>query len=335
MITAIENILSTFIKNPDVVRLFVNKKTLPYWTKSLTHESVNYINNYEKLEFLGDGGLGYAFSIYLREDVGITDHGMSNNLLTHYMSKVYQPLIAKRMGIDKLLIISDNVKVSDDILEDIFESFFGVFEMLCRKLQSGHPDIVNPATVYIRDFFRWYFNSFGAIDLSKGELVSKNFFIEYYWFLSGDSPQTNYSWYYNSKIKGVHFNPTYLTSLANYDPSLAKAIKTIFMKKGYPDENQYIEEVVEEMKSRNYDSDWLKNEKANVTFEADIKDIAKKNGFTRFILYKNNKNSYDLLAQRTEPKTRKSITQIIKSFETEDLIKLKEDSIEIINKKFS
>jgi hypothetical protein len=332
----ITDILSTFIKDESVVSMFINQKALPYWKKGFTHESINYNHNYEKYEFLGDAGVGYAFSIYLREDLGIIDHGINNNLLTYYMSKAYQPIIARKMGLDKLILISPEVKITDDIIEDIFESFFGVFEMLCRSLRSSHPDTIKPASEYIRNFFRWYFKTHGEIDLKKGELVNKNFFNEYYFFLANESTQTKYSWYYNTKLKiFIVPNPQYLITLSNYNKELAKKVKVVFNMKGFEDENYYIDKVVSLLKSYEYDTEWLKFEQEKIKFDDDIKILAKLNGLTRFILQRNEKDSYDLLAQKTDPKSKKSITKILESFDTSDFNSLKESSVKIIRSKFS
>ena len=53
----IKSILSKFIKDESVISKIVTPKTISYWERAVTHESVNYNEkeNYEKLEFLGDG----------------------------------------------------------------------------------------------------------------------------------------------------------------------------------------------------------------------------------------------------------------------------------------
>ena len=43
---SIVNILSKFIKDKEVISMFVNMKTMSEWKKGFTHESVNYIKNY-------------------------------------------------------------------------------------------------------------------------------------------------------------------------------------------------------------------------------------------------------------------------------------------------
>lgn len=326
-------ILSKFIRDPVALNEFTSPVTLSRWKRSLTHESVNYINNYEEYEFLGDAGLSYAFSIYLREDLNITDHGVNNNLLTYYMSKKYQPKIARNIGLDKLIIIAPEVKIIDDFLEDIMESFFGVLEMLCRsKLKfEGR----QPASVYIRNFFRWYFSTFEPVDLKKGEEINKSLFNDLYFLLSRDSPQTKYTAYYNPKTKAYSFNPQFITSLSYYNPDIAKEVRKVLTYKGGPDEKYYIDKVIDLLKEVEIDREWFTQEMEKIKFSKEIQGIAKANGLTRFILYPNDRKSYDLYAQKTDPITRKSISDLLHSFDTEDFNELKKESIEIIRKKYS
>lgn len=337
----IGNIIDSFIENKNIVDLFVNRKTLPYWIKGLTHESINYKENYEKYEFLGDSTLGYAFNLYLRDVENIKDLSKTNNLLNYYMSKQYQPTIARKIGLDKIIIIHPNVKISDDILEDVFESFFGIFTFICRKLwqsYSGDKDssrqLLSPVQ-YLINFFSWYFSKISQIDRSKGEPISKNFFQEFYYFFSGESTQRQSSWYYNSKNKSFVFNPEFTKTIGLYSKDLENITLKILTKKNVDSEQIYLDNISDSFKNMGFDLDWLNYEKSKVTFNDNYKALAKENKYTRFILSRNNKNSYDLLAQTVDPKTRESISTLIYSFDDSlDFINLKEKAMKILDEKF-
>lgn len=328
----IKSILKSFVIDSSVIDLFVNKKTLPHWIKGLTHESINYKDNYEKYEFLGDSTLGYAFNLYLRDIENIKDLAIANNLLNHYMSKDYQPTIAKKIGLDKIIIIHPDVKISNDILEDIFESFFGIFTLICRKLWQTNPEKISSPVQYLVRFFQWYFSKIAPIDLSKGEPISKNFFNEFYYFFSGESTQTKNSWYYNSKAKSFFFNPEFVKTIGLYSKDLEMITLKILTRKGYDSEDRYLDEVSNAFKAQGFDLEWLKYEKAKITFNEPYKTLAKDNGYTRFILQRNNKNSYNLLAQKVNPKTRESISTTLHVFDDSiDFISLKEKAMKILD----
>lgn len=339
---SIINILKSFVKDSYIL---VNAKTLPYWIKGLTHESVNIKDNYEKYEFLGDSTLGYAFGIYLRDVMKIKDLSVANNLLNYYMSKQYQPIIARKIGLDKLIIIHPSVKISDDIIEDVFESFFGIFTFLSRRIwQSSvasnssvnlsQKNILSPVE-HLVNFFTWYFSEMVRIDISKGEPISKNFFNEFYYFFSGESTQTKNSWYYNPKAKSFFFNRTFTNTIGLYSKELETIIYKILTKKGYDNEETYLDASTETFKSMGFDLEWLRYERAKITFNDKYKNLAKENKYTRFILNRNNKNSYDLLAQTVDPKTRESISTLLYSFDDSlDFISLKEKAMRILDDKF-
>lgn len=328
----IKSVLKPFVQDSSIIDLFVNRKTLPHWIKGLTHESINYKDNYEKYEFLGDSTLGYAFNLYLRDIEGIKDLAIANNLLNHYMSKQYQPTIAKKIGLDKLIIIHPDVKISDDILEDIFESFFGIFTLICRKLWQTDPGNVMSPVQYLVKFFQWYFTKISPIDISKGEPISKNFFNEFYYFFSGESTQTRNSWYYNSKAKSFFFKPSFTQTIGLYSKDLEAITIKILTRKGYDSEDQYLNEVTDAFKELGFDLEWLKHEKAKITFNEPYKTLAKNNNYTRFVLQRNNKNSYNLLAQKVNPQTRESISTIIHVFDDSmDFITLKEKAMKILD----
>lgn len=327
-------ILSNFVDKKDL-DYFVNKKTISYWERSLTHESINIRDNYEKYEFFGDSILEYAFGLFLRENKGITNYGVTNNLLNHYMSKHYQPVIAKKMGLDSLIMISPDVPLTKDIIEDVFEAFFGVFIFISRRLWQKDPiNNVSPVRRVV-SFFQWYFSKHETLDLTKGDLIDKTFFNEFYFFFTGESTQTKNSWYYNTKNKSFFFNPAFTNQIALYSKDLQKIALSILTKKGFSSESIYLEQITSKFKEMGFDLEWLKYEKAKITFDDTFKLLAKEKGYTRFILRRNEKESYDLLAQKVNPKTRESISETLLSFDSKkDFLSLKKESESYLIDKF-
>lgn len=326
----VKKVLSIFIKDTEVVRLICNKNTLKYWKRAFTHESVNYIENYEREEFLGDAVVNYAFIRYLREKQNIQVVSKINTLKTFYMSKNYQPVMAKKIGLDYLLIISPEIKITDDIFEDIFESFFGVFDMIVRKLHSKYPNKIKHPLDYIIDFFDWYFTNVKPLDLSKGDLISKTFLNQLYSLFSDESTQTKFQWYFNEKTGRMVYNKDFLIGISNYSKSLEKEISKVVHSK-YINEDEFLENIVSKFKSLGYDLDWLETERKFIAFD---KELAKENDYTRFILKRNAKMSYDLIAQKVDPLTRKSISECIHSFDTKNFNKLKIEAEEMLYLKF-
>lgn len=328
----ITKILSNFIPT-DQIKYFVNSKNIDYWEKALTHDSVNYKYNYEKYEFLGDSFLGYSFSRYLSYDLKIDSPEILNNLLTYYMSKSYQPLIAENIGIISLGKFNPEVRIDQSMKEDIMESFFGIFSNISRFLNKKNPDKFKDPLYYGQEFFKWYFSTIGKIDLNAGENI-KNNFTHYYFFFSGENNLKKISGYYNTKTKKYFFRPEFIEGIRNYSYTLALAISNS-LKLIKNTEMDHIKDVMKIFYNYGYDKEWFEREKERISFDENISDLAKRNDFTRFILRKNSIKGYDLLAQKQDPKTRDSITTIIKSYDnTLNFADLKNESVKILYDKF-
>lgn len=351
----IKSILSKFITDETVISKIVSPKTISYWEKAVTHESFNYNynENYEKLEFLGDGLLNYSFKTYLHDYLGIKDRSIINNILNYYMSKKYQPTMCRKMGIDKLLRVFPGIKVEDYMLEDIFEGFFGVIEQLCGKLYSLDSSRYKTPVDYTIDFFIWYFNNIDTIDMKKGNIPVKNFFDLYYHFMSREATQKGYDYKYNPVTKSFGYNPQFMRSIKLYSENLYDEFLPVINKKGGTSEDFYLKNFYDILTNNGYDLDWLYEEKKKTEFKDDIddilrdsigsseserkfRDILKENGgYTRAMLLRNEKQSYDLALQSVHPKTKDSITDIIKRFDNENFNDVKEESIKILMEKFN
>ena len=104
---------------------FKNRKML-LW--AITHKSFNPINNYEKLEFLGDRVLGIVISkklleLYPTEKVGILDKKLASLVNKNKCLEV-----AKIIGLEKFILVGNKnskSKVENKILADSIEALIG------------------------------------------------------------------------------------------------------------------------------------------------------------------------------------------------------------------
>ena len=110
-------------------KLGLNFKDRNLLVKSLTHKSVDSVNNYEKLEFLGDRVLGFVISkklleIYPDEKVGIIDKKLANLV---NKNKCYE--IGKELELEKYILTGNNEKkkinIEKKIISDCCESLIG------------------------------------------------------------------------------------------------------------------------------------------------------------------------------------------------------------------
>ena len=112
---------------------------LVYYATAFTHSSADADNNYEFYETIGDSTLKKAIKWYLSYRFPQINCPEGSDILTRMAIKLEQKKsfadIADRLGL--LPFISRNVpdnmwnvKTMDSMLEDVFEAFFGVTELL-------------------------------------------------------------------------------------------------------------------------------------------------------------------------------------------------------------
>lgn len=97
------------------------------WKKAFTHSSIQDIDNYEILEFIGDRVLETAFSDYAINKFPGIDQDQLTGLKKYYMSgegEKLQQKYAEFLRLNELMIYAGSF-IEDKILEDLFESFFG------------------------------------------------------------------------------------------------------------------------------------------------------------------------------------------------------------------
>jgi len=123
-----ESILKNIL-TPDQIKIVVgNEQSLLLWTKAYRHISINYLNNYEQAEIVGDAVLGSIFIQYIVMAYPGLGPGIITDMKGYYMDRYFQSKLAIKMGLDKEgLVLIRGMKVTEDskFLSDVFEAFFG------------------------------------------------------------------------------------------------------------------------------------------------------------------------------------------------------------------
>lgn len=125
--------------DPTLETDLLGKKGIVFFSTAFTHSSADIDNNYEFYETIGDATLKKAIKWYLSHRFPQINCPEGSDILTRMAIKLEQKKsfadIADRLGFLKFISrnISENlwtVKTIDSILEDVFEAFFGVTELL-------------------------------------------------------------------------------------------------------------------------------------------------------------------------------------------------------------
>ena len=95
------------------------------YKKAITHKSADKINNYEKLEFLGDRVLGLCISKKLLEIFPNEKEGILDKKLASLVNKNKCLEVAKTIGLDKFILVGNKnkkTKVENKIIADSIEA---------------------------------------------------------------------------------------------------------------------------------------------------------------------------------------------------------------------
>tara|TARA_B100001175_G_C19343330_1_gene558576 strand:- start:206 stop:871 length:666 start_codon:yes stop_codon:yes gene_type:complete len=109
-------------------KINIKFKNLKYLKKSITHKSYNSIDNYEKLEFLGDRILGFVISKKLIELYPDEKEGVLDKKLASLVNKNKCIEIAKSINLEKFILTGNkgkNNKIENKILADSIEALIG------------------------------------------------------------------------------------------------------------------------------------------------------------------------------------------------------------------
>ena len=109
-------------------KINIKFKSINYLKKAITHKSCDPLNNYEKLEFLGDRVLGLVISKKLIELYPDQKEGVLDKRLASLVNKNRCLEVAKNIGLEKFILIgnkSNKSKIENKILSDCIEALIG------------------------------------------------------------------------------------------------------------------------------------------------------------------------------------------------------------------
>ena len=110
-------------------KINIKFKNINLLINSLTHKSFNADKNYEKLEFLGDRVLGLVIAKKLLEIYPNDNEGILDKKFASLVNKRTCLLIAKKLGIEKFILILNSTKnksnIEDKVLSDTCEAIIG------------------------------------------------------------------------------------------------------------------------------------------------------------------------------------------------------------------
>ena len=109
-------------------KINIKFKSINYLKKAITHKSYDPLNNYEKLEFLGDRVLGLVISKKLIELYPDQKEGVLDKRLASLVNKNRCLEVAKNIGLEKFILIgnkSNKSKIENKILSDCIEALIG------------------------------------------------------------------------------------------------------------------------------------------------------------------------------------------------------------------
>ena len=109
-------------------KINIKFKSINYLKKAITHKSYDSLNNYEKLEFLGDRVLGLVISKKLIELYPDQKEGVLDKRLASLVNKNRCLEVSKNIGLEKFILIgnkNNKSKIENKILSDCIEALIG------------------------------------------------------------------------------------------------------------------------------------------------------------------------------------------------------------------
>tara|TARA_B100001996_G_scaffold69605_1_gene50905 strand:- start:194 stop:853 length:660 start_codon:yes stop_codon:yes gene_type:complete len=141
-------------------KINIKFKSINYLKKAITHKSYDSLNNYEKLEFLGDRVLGLVISKKLIELFPDQKEGVLDKRLASLVNKNRCLEVAKNIGLEKFILIgnkSNKSKIENKILSDCIEALIGAiyydkgFEASEKFILNMWKSFINSSDVSIVD----------------------------------------------------------------------------------------------------------------------------------------------------------------------------------------
>ena len=141
-------------------KINIKFKNINFLKKAITHKSYDSLNNYEKLEFLGDRVLGLVISKKIIELYPDQKEGVLDKRLASLVNKNRCLEIAKNIGLEKFILIgnkSNKSKIENKILSDCIEALIGAiyydkgFEASEKFILNMWKSFINSSDVSIVD----------------------------------------------------------------------------------------------------------------------------------------------------------------------------------------
>jgi dsRNA-specific ribonuclease len=126
----LRNLLSLFIDDEKAIEIMTTNKDLQkLWVKAWTHETYDIEENYETLETVGDGAVGYSFISFILDNDPTVDEGELTALKSKSCDKNAFRQISWELKMDTWLRFGGGVKSNTNTAEDVVESFCGVLQV--------------------------------------------------------------------------------------------------------------------------------------------------------------------------------------------------------------
>lgn len=120
-----------------IINRFIDDKSMSIWIKSLISPTINYISNYETLEFVGDKIMSADFARYMSSTYPRIKNNELNNCDAKYMSEQFQSFFADDLQLSERGIKSSHLEMVDKIRTDFLESFFGAVNQISKNVMNG------------------------------------------------------------------------------------------------------------------------------------------------------------------------------------------------------
>ena len=159
-ITEVQEKIGYTFKNPELLR------------QCFTHPS--YLNgrdekNYERYEFLGDSVLGFVVSDYVFHK-SFKDEGEMTEEKKNIVSSKPLSYAMSRLGVDKYMLKSESLKITDSMRENLFEAIIGGI-YLDGGFEEAKKFIIKNL---INVFYKKQFNNDKDAKSKLNEFTSKN-----------------------------------------------------------------------------------------------------------------------------------------------------------------
>lgn len=142
---------STTVNNEDVfikrcelnnILRYIRPRNLSYYQIAFVHKSflktsLNPIVSNERLEYLGDSILNMLIGEFLFDKFPTRNEGFLTKIRIKIVNGKNLAYLAKRLGLEKHVLLACNTKINDNILEDTLEALIGAIYLDYREIDMG------------------------------------------------------------------------------------------------------------------------------------------------------------------------------------------------------